>query len=199
VDGRVAFLDGMNIRHGNMIKENPSEPVQDIHFKVSGPAIDQIATVFADDWCFAVGKSLEFSKWNASGDRGKVICRVLPDGPDEHYQKLEWTLIAAINCAERHIRIITPYFIPDDSVVRALQAASLRGVDVEIMVPEKTNFLVFNWAMASYFKELLTFGIKIYQSTPPFDHSKIFIIDDTWTLIGSANIAALVCHVLFQY
>ncbi len=193
IDGRVAFLGGMNIRQGNMLKENPSEPVQDIHFEVSGPVIDQIAKVFADDWCFAVGQSQVFSKWNAGCElnagceRGAVVCRVLPDGPDEHYQKLEWTLIAAINCSESNIRIITPYFIPDYPVIRALQAASLRGVAVEIMVPEKTNFLIFNWAMASYFKELLKFGIKIYQSAQPFDHSKIFLIDDTWSLIGSAN------------
>jgi len=186
LDGQVAFVGGLNIRQANMVKENPSNPVQDIHFEIKGPVIDQIGKAFTDDWEFATGKSLKLSQWIGNYD-GQVTCRVLPDGPDENYQKLVWTLLAAINSAENNIRIMTPYFIPDHTVLCALQAASLRGVDVEVIVPEKNNIPFFNWAMQANFKELLKFGLKIYLSAPPFEHSKLFLVDDNWSFIGSAN------------
>lgn len=186
IDGRVAFIGGLNIRQANMTLEDPLRPVQDVHFEVTGPVIDQIGKTFVDDWYYATGDMLALSPWNGTCD-GPVTARALPDGPDENHQKLEWTLHSAINCAERHVRIVTPYFIPDHTIIKALQAASLRGVDVEIIVPAKNNILFFNWAMQSYYKELLQFNLKIYESAPPFDHSKLMMVDDTWSLIGSAN------------
>jgi len=186
LDGQIAFVGGLNIRQANRVKENPSNPVQDIHFEVKGPVIDQIGKAFTDDWEFATGKALKLTQWSGICD-GQVTCRVLPDGPDENYQKLLWTLLAAINAAEQNIRIMTPYFIPNHTVLCALQAASLRGVNVEIIVPEKNNIPFFNWAMQANFKELLKFGLKIYLSAPPFEHSKLFLVDDGWSFIGSAN------------
>jgi cardiolipin synthase len=186
VDGQLAYMGGLNIRQANRVMENPSNPVQDIHFEIKGPVIDQIGRAFTDDWEFATGKSLKLSQWAGSCD-GSVTCRVLPDGPDQNYQKLVWTLLAAINAAQHNIRIMTPYFIPDHTVICALQAASLRGVEVEIMVPEKNNIPFFNWAMQANFNDLLKFGLKIYLSAAPFEHSKCFLVDDGWSFIGSAN------------
>jgi len=186
LDGQIAFVGGLNIRQDNMVGENPSNPVQDIHFEVKGPVIDQISQTFTDDWRFATGKPLNVSSWSGTCD-GQVTCRVLPDGPDENYQKLVWTLLAAINGAEHIIRIMSPYFIPDHAIICALQSASLRGVEVQLIVPGKNNIPFFNWAMQANFNDLLKFGLKIYLSAPPFEHSKFFLVDDCWSFIGSAN------------
>lgn len=186
LDGQVAFVGGLNIRQANRVRENSSHPVQDIHFEIKGPVINQISKAFNDDWEFATGKSLTLSKWSGFCD-GEITCRVLPDGPDENYQKLVWTLLTAINSAEHNIRIMTPYFMPDHTVICALQAASIRGIEVEIVVPEKNNIPFFNWAMQANFISLLKFGLKIYLSAPPFEHSKLFLVDDDWSFIGSAN------------
>jgi cardiolipin synthase len=186
IDGQIAFIGGLNIRQDNMVGEHPSKPVQDIHFEVKGPIIDQISKTFTDDWCFATSKPLNVSSWSGTCD-GMVTCRVLPDGPDENYQKLVWTLLSAINIAEHRIRIMSPYFIPDHAVICALQAASLRGVEVQLIVPGKNNIPFFNWAMQANFNDLLKFGLKIYLSAPPFEHSKFFLVDNCWSFIGSSN------------
>lgn len=186
VDGREAFIGGLNIRAANYVQDHPRNAVQDVHFRVTGPVIDQIAGVFADDWRFATKNALSFPKWEGDA-QGDVISRVLPDGPDENYEKLKWTLLSAINTAEDNIRIMTPYFVADQTIIHALEAASLRGVCVELMVPEKNNILFFNWAVQADFKALLKYGLKIYQSAPPFEHTKFFTVDDKWSFVGSAN------------
>ncbi|MFA5985086.1 MAG: phospholipase D-like domain-containing protein [Methylococcaceae bacterium] len=186
VDGQVAFIGGLNIRQANLLGEHPRYPVQDIHFEIKGPVINQISKTFSDDWEFATGKSLKLTQCSASGD-GQVTCRALPDGPDGNFQKLVWLLIAAINAATHNIRIMTPYFIPGHTLISALKAASLRGVAVELIVPKKNNIPFFNWAMQANFNDLLKFGLKIYLSAPPFEHSKIFLVDDGWSFIGSSN------------
>jgi cardiolipin synthase len=186
VDGSIAFIGGMNISQSNMLSESPLSPVQDIHFEVMGPVINQINHVFIDDWLFAKNERLELPRW-IGAPAGTVVSRVLPDGPDENHQKLAWTLLGAINSAQNHIRIMTPYFLPDITLMNALKAASLRGVIVDILLPEKSDIYFFNWAMIANFQDMQKFGIKIYISPPPFVHSKVFLIDDFWSFIGSAN------------
>ena len=186
VDGEKAFVGGMNIRAGNLLDGQGGSQTQDIHFCVQGPVIDQINQVFEDDWLFATGERINLPRWQ-QGDVGDVICRVLLDGPDENYEKLELTLIAAINSAQQRITVATPYFLPDVSVIHALHLAVLRGVDVRLLIPKKNNLFFVDWAMSANESKLLKAGVKIYRSQPPFDHSKLFVIDGCWSLIGSSN------------
>lgn len=186
IDGAVAFVGGMNIRASNLLKSNPKRPVQDLHFKVIGPVIDQINAVFADDWRYAKRSALKVPAWQGSNN-GPVTARILPDGPDENYQKLEWMLIGALNSARHSIKITTPYLLPDQIVICALQAASMRGVAVDIILPRKSNIWFFDQAMRANFHQYLKFGIKLHQMPAPFDHSKMLLIDDAWSFIGSAN------------
>lgn len=197
IDGRVAFIGGINIRKGNILNNKPFSPVQDVHFEVKGPVINQINQIFAEDWYLTRREILPAADV-VIDQTSNVIARILPDGPDANYQKLQWTLLGAINAAENSIKIVTPYFIPDPILISALQVASLRGVDVEVMVPRKSNILFFNWAMRANFQKLCEFGIKIYESPSPFDHSKIFIVDDFWSFIGSSNWDARSLHLNFE-
>jgi len=186
VDGSCAFVGGMNIRAGNLLDKKSPHQTQDVHFSIRGPAIDQINKVFEDDWLFATGQSISLPSWQGSTDSG-VMCRVLLDGPDDNYQKLELTIIAAINSARRRISISTPYFLPNAAVVHALQLAVLRGVDVHVLIPDKNNLFFVDWAMSANQSTILKAGIKLYRGRPPFDHSKLFVVDNCWSLIGSSN------------
>ncbi len=186
VDGEQAFVGGMNIRAGNLLDQKSPHQTQDVHFKIRGPAVDQINQVFEDDWLFATGQSISLPTWQGPKEPG-VTCRVLLDGPDDNYQKLELTIIAAINSARQRISIATPYFLPDEPVIHALHLAVLRGVEVRVLVPHKNNLVFVDWAMSANESTILKAGIKLYRSRPPFDHSKLFIVDNCWSMIGSSN------------
>ncbi len=189
IDGKTGFIGGMNIRHGNLIHTKPRHPVQDIHFRITGPVLDQITEVYEQDWNFSCETTpLPLPRFDASVTTPRqTYARVIPDGPDEDFEKLAWMLLGAIHRAKKSIRVMTPYFLPNDLICHALIHASLRGVQVEIIVPEKNNLFYMKWAMEAYFKKLVQADICLYESPAPFDHSKIFLVDDCWCWVGSSN------------
>ena len=190
IDGDIAYIGGINISKRNVV-ETAVHPIDDIHFRVTGPVIDQISQVFIEDWRFATGTSLTFPEYRAHTmtptDEQSVVARVVQDGPDEHHHRVRWTLINALGAAQSSVKIMTPYFIPDQILMTSLHAAALRGVSIEIIVPARSNIPFIDWVMASNFARIIQHGIKIYKNKRPFDHSKIVIIDDLWSLIGSSN------------
>ena len=190
VDGEVAYLGGMNISKDNEVK-SAEHPIDDIHFKVMGPVIDQISKVFVEDWFFATGEFIEFPSFAQStmeqSSKKTVVARVIQDGPDEDHNKIRWTLINALVCAQTSVKIMTPYFIPDHTLMTSLHAAALRGVSVEIIVPQDSNIPFVDWVMEANFSRIIEHGVKIYKNKRPFDHSKIVVIDDIWSFVGSTN------------
>ncbi|GAC15841.1 cardiolipin synthase [Aliiglaciecola lipolytica] len=190
VDGEVAFIGGMNVSKRNLVKR-AKHPIDDVHFKVTGPVIDQISHVFKEDWFFATEELIEFPSYVANSKEHApdhcVVSRVVQDGPDENHRKIRWVLISALGCAQKSVKIMTPYFVPDHTLLTCLHAAALRGVSIEIIVPEKSDFVVLNWVMEANYARIMEHGIKIYKNKRPFDHSKIAIIDEAWSFIGSTN------------
>ena len=188
VDGTIAFTGGMNIRHGNVLADKPGSPVQDLHFRVEGPVVAQLQEAFANDWAFATREVLDGDLWfpelKASG---KVIGRAIPDGPDGDFDKSRWTLLAAVGEAQTSIQILTPYFLPDNALVTVLNLASLRGVRVDIILPAKNNLPFVHWASRAMWWQVLERGCHIWLTPPPFDHSKLMIVDGHWVSFGSAN------------
>uniref|UniRef100_A6VUY9 Phospholipase D/Transphosphatidylase n=1 Tax=Marinomonas sp. (strain MWYL1) TaxID=400668 RepID=A6VUY9_MARMS len=190
VDGEEAYIGGMNISKSNLVG-SAKHPIDDVHFKVTGPVIDQISQVFIEDWFFATRELIQFPSYSPSNlkveNDKSVVARVIQDGPDEHHNRIRWTLINALVCAQTSVKIITPYFIPDQTLMTSLHAAALRGVSVEIIVPEHSNILFVDWVMEANYPRVIEHGIKIYKNKRPFDHSKIVLIDDVWSFIGSTN------------
>jgi cardiolipin synthase len=188
VDGIIAFAGGMNIRHGNVLADQPRSPVQDLHFQVVGPVVAQLQEAFANDWAFTTGEVLDGGLWfpelKASGN---VIARAIPDGPDTDFDKARWTLLAALGEAQSSVKILTPYLLPDNAIITALNLASLRGVRVDIILPAKNNLPFVHWASRAMWWQLLERGCHIWLTPPPFDHSKLMIVDGHWVLLGSAN------------
>jgi cardiolipin synthase len=188
VDGRIGFTGGMNIRQCSVIASNPKYPTKDLHFRVAGPVVAQLQEAFAVDWAFTTGEKLEGSRWFPElTPQGKTLARGVTDGPDADMDKLHWLFMAALSAARRSIRIMTPYFLPDSVLLKSLHLAAQRGVEVDIIVPERGNLPVVRWAMWAHYRDALARGIRIWLTPPPFDHSKLFIVDGSWTSIGSSN------------
>jgi cardiolipin synthase A/B len=188
VDGQTAFTGGMNIRHGNVLTSKPKSPVQDLHFRVAGPVVTRLQEAFVNDWAFTTGEILDGELWFPElKESGNVIARVITDGPDADYDKLRWTLLAALAEAQTSVKILTPYFLPDTALLTALNLAALRGVRVDIILPAKNNLPPVHWASRALWWQVLERGCRIWLTPPPFDHSKLMIVDGHWVLLGSAN------------
>ncbi len=190
VDGMIGFTGGMNIGDRHMpTRKSLAGPVYDLHFEVRGPAVSDLQKVFLEDWFFCTGETHDDERcFPAIAEAGEAAARVVDDGPDEPARKIHWMILGALSCASRQVRIMTPYFIPDRSLLAALGTAALRGVKVQLLMPAKNNIAVMHWAARSYLWELLPYGIEVRYQPPPFVHSKLFLVDDLWSLIGSANL-----------
>lgn len=190
-DGRLGFTGGMNVWRKCLWRSGRYDGphgVQDVHFRLSGPVVSHLVASFVDDWAFTTGEVLEGPLWFPRQQAaGGVAARGLVSGPDEDNEKLLWTLAAAIGRAHERIVIVTPYFLPDDRLTSQLALAALRGVEVEILLPKKTDFLFFDWAMRAGLAPLMRAGCRFVFTDPPFDHSKLMVVDRSWVLIGSGN------------
>jgi cardiolipin synthase len=188
VDGSSAFTGGMNIREGNMLSRSPAHPVQDLHFHITGPVAAQLMRVFAEDWAFCSGEVLEEPLWFPDlSPTGEVHALGIVDGPDEDFEVMPTALFAALNAARERVLLLTPYFLPPPTLIAALKLCATRGVQVSIVTPAQNNIPFVSWAARTLYPELLHAGCRIFESPPPFDHSKLLVIDDTWSFVGSTN------------
>ena len=189
VDGQTAFTGGMNIRHGNVLTGRSNHPVQDLQFCVEGPVVAQLQAAFANDWAFTTGEVLHGEAWFPDPRVASpgIIARAIADGPDADFEKLRLTLLAALAEAQTSVQILTPYFLPDPALISALNLAALRGVRVDIILPAKNNLPFVHWASRASWWQVLERGCHIWLTAPPFDHSKLMIVDGHWVLLGSAN------------
>jgi cardiolipin synthase len=186
VDGEVGFVGGMNIG-GREVGKAHHRRMADLHFQMRGPAVSQLAECFAADWQFAAGEPLAPSPLAAPG-AGGCTCRVITEGPDEDSDKLLFVILGAISIAHRQVLIMTPYFIPPPELTAALQTAALRGVEVCLVLPARSNLRYVDWATRRWLPPLLERGIQVYLQPPPFSHTKLLVIDGSYAQIGSANI-----------
>ncbi|WP_425618338.1 cardiolipin synthase [Anatilimnocola sp. NA78] len=188
VDGKVGFTGGMNIRAGHRLASTSRHPVRDVHFELHGPIVAQLQETFVADWEFATKEVLEGHHWFPKlQPQGPVLCRGIADGPDTRHDKLRLTLLGAIGSARRSLTIVTPYFLPDITLITAMNVAALRGVNVTIVLPEKNNLALVQWASTAQLWQVLEHGCRVFLTKLPFDHTKIVTVDDAWSFIGSAN------------
>ncbi|MFO7578076.1 MAG: cardiolipin synthase [Pelovirga sp.] len=200
VDNLVGFTGGMNIRERHMVRAvQDAIRVIDIHFRLQGPICEQLRDAFMEDWHYATKEKRAPREWPRPPVVGKACCRGVSAGPNEPHEKLNWILIGALSCARSHIRIMTPYFIPSRAQLAAINAAALRGVRVEILLPQQNNLPFVAWAAHAYLFELLEHDARIYFHPPPFVHSKLLLIDDKYALVGSANIDPRSLRLNFEF
>jgi len=200
VDGALGFTGGMNIRAGHLCDADCQHPVNDLHFRVEGPVVAQLRETFASDWEFATGERLEGPTWfTPLKPAGSSLCRGIADGPDLDSDKLRLTILGAIGCAQDSLEIVTPYFLPEQPLITALNVAAMRGVDVNILLPEKNNLKLVQWASTAQLWQVLQRGCRVWLTPPPFDHTKLMIVDGAWSLVGSANWDARSLRLNFEF
>ncbi|MEO0365753.1 MAG: phospholipase D-like domain-containing protein [Pseudomonadota bacterium] len=188
VDMEYAFAGGMNIR-SSYVPSSPTESpkIQDCHFCLRGTAVRSLAGVFRDDWYMTTGQWLESDQEPTIHD-STARSRVTVDGPDNAVDLITLVLQTAIGSAQRSITIMTPYFLPPRELLSALQAASLRGVDVTVILPARNNLPIVHWASRHLLRQLLPHGVRALYQQGHFDHSKLLRVDDEYSIVGSANL-----------
>jgi cardiolipin synthase len=143
--------------------------------------------VFLEDWYFATGESLPWMVQPHDFLPGESICRAISGGPNEDFEKINWILLGALAWSKNRVQIMTPYFVPDRMLIWALNTTALRGVSVEVILPEENNLPFVAWANRALLWEMIENGVKFYYQPPPFSHSKLFVVDGSYALIGSSN------------
>ncbi|HEY0265501.1 MAG TPA: phospholipase D-like domain-containing protein [Rhizomicrobium sp.] len=200
VDGALAFVGGINIGAENWARVNGRCTVQDVHFQVTGPVVRVVMDAFARDWSFTTGEELNSAIWWPKLEKtGQVFARGLRSGPDADIYRLELLLGAAITLAQKRIRIVTPYFLPDARLQFALLQAGLRGVEIEIVLPGRSDQRVMDWAMRGHLRFFRHIKAAIIATPEPFDHSKLCTVDGEWALIGSSNWDARSFRLNFEF
>jgi cardiolipin synthase len=166
VDGRIGFTGGTNIREGHSLDldPRPKVPVQCAHFRLEGPVVAHLQEVFAIDWAFACEEVLRGDLWFPKIERsgGTVGARGVSDGPDEDYENMSEVILGALSTASVSVRIASPYFLPDSPVLRALNVAARRGVQVDIVLPSDNNMPLVDWASTALLAQLLEKGCRIH-------------------------------------
>jgi cardiolipin synthase A/B len=200
IDGREAFSGGMNISDRHLTVSTPTATaVRDMHFCIQGPVVTDLQRAFLEDWFFVTGERLDNPLFFPVIEQcGNALVRCISDGPDKDFRKLEQIIMGALSCAKQQVSIMSPYFIPDRPMTSALITTALRGVNVRIVLPGLNNLPFVHWASRSILWELLASGIKVFYQPAPFVHTKLMLVDQIWSMVGSANIDARSLRLNFE-
>ena len=190
IDGHTAFVGGHNVGDEYVGKSpDPSlRPWRDTHVEVYGPAVLGIQLVFIEDWYWMTRQIPEIRTQPVRAEDDDQRILVLPSGPADLLDTCGLLFTELIHSASRRLWIVSPYFVPDDAVISALQLAALRGVDVRIMLPERAEHLLVHLAKFSYLEETLPLGIRFFCYQPGFLHQKVILVDGDIAGVGTANL-----------
>jgi len=187
VDGKVAWIGGHNVGDQYLGKSPKFGHWRDTHVRIEGPSVLEAQASFAEDWNWAAGRVPELNWKAVPSTEGDKLVLIVPTGPADELETATLMFLHAINSAKNRIWIASPYFVPDESIVHALQLAGLRGVDVRILIPDKPDHLLVYLAAYSYFDEAGRTGVRFFRYTNGFLHEKVMLIDNQVATVGTAN------------
>ncbi len=189
VDGHATWVGGLNVGLEYTGRDPEVGYWRDTHLRCEGPIVQSVQVSFVEDWHWAARETLDDLNWTpAPAPSGKDLAMLcLPSGPVDPYETATLFFLNAINNAEDRLWIATPYFVPDEQFVSALQLAALRGVDVRILVPDTGDNPLVDLSFWSYLPKLQQVGVKFYRYTKGFMHHKVLVVDDRWSTVGTAN------------
>ncbi|MDE0854051.1 MAG: phospholipase D-like domain-containing protein, partial [Nevskia sp.] len=175
---------------GHLAAPAAQPEIADLHFRVRGPLVQQMEQVFLADWSFAAGQPLPGSaaRGEHQPDAGDHAGRVITEGPNEDIDRLMMVLIGILATAHERVWIMTPYFLPPAPLLSALQSAALRGIDVSIVIPQRSDQPWLDWATRHILRQLLRRQVRVYLRPAPFAHTKLLLADNWYVQFGSANL-----------
>lgn len=187
-DGHDGWLGGLNVGDEYLGADPRFGQWRDTHLKLSGPAVLGLQLSFVEDWYWS-SEQLPNLNWQAKPANGSdVPVLIIPSGPADRFETASLMMQHALNSATKQIWIASPYFVPDEGTMAALKLAALRGVDVRILIPERTDNLLVSLAAYAFVGPLLDAGIKIYRYQQGFLHAKSFVLDDQIIAVGTVNL-----------
>ncbi|HSO33621.1 MAG TPA: cardiolipin synthase [Labilithrix sp.] len=206
-DGTVGFTGGVNvsddylppvggarhavdrIRDARKERQGHAAPWRDTHVRITGDAVRWLQLTFVDDWYYATGFAARDKEYFPAQTRvGEHLVQIVASGPDRDVEPIQKLYFAAIATARDRIYATTPYFVPDDAVLTAFVTAAMRGVDVRVLVPRRSDSFVVTAAARSYYDTLLAAGVRVYEYQPTMIHAKTLVVDDFFAAVGTANL-----------
>ncbi|MEQ4619261.1 MAG: phospholipase D-like domain-containing protein [Corticimicrobacter sp.] len=194
IDGTLALTGGMNIREEFITPAKGGTPARDAHFRLEGPIVSQLMHIFAQDWKFSTHETLEGPPWfpedppPAPDNMHPTAIRVVASGPDQNIGSTHNMILGALAVAERSVRIHTPYFLPDQPLIAALNTAARRGIAVDIVIPSNNNLRMVDYAMTAQLDQILGSGCRVWRAHGIFDHAKLLTVDGAWSYVGTSNL-----------
>lgn len=190
IDGMVGYIGGMNFALRYVSERMPHW--RDMQLRLKGQAVGSLQRIFLIDWCYVTGKELLHRKFFPSvaqetKERRKALLQIVCSYPVSEYPELMYGITCAIQHARKYLYIQTPYFLPTEPVLQALQSAAMSGVDVRLMLPKKTDSFWLRWGNDSFLMDVLKAGVRVYHYEGGFLHTKALVADDDWCSVGSAN------------
>lgn len=189
IDGSIGFLGGLNIADRYLQGLEGMGIWRDTHLRLEGEVVQSLQAIFLADWYFVSDNVIRGEEYfpDTMIEENHLV-QVTASGPDSDWASIMQAYFAAISSAKSSIYICTPYFMPNESILTALKTASLSGLDVRILLPDKSDSKIVFWSSRSYVSELLEAGIKIYFYTKGFPHSKLLLVDGVLCSVGTANL-----------
>ncbi|MCX6877662.1 MAG: cardiolipin synthase [Verrucomicrobia bacterium] len=187
VDGKTAFLGGLNVGDEYLGRDVRFGPWRDTHLQLCGPAVQAVQMVFLEDWFWATETVPELC-WTTRPEAANQVAAVIPTGPADPADSWQLVVAEAANSSRHRLWITSPYFVPDEGVLTALQAAAIRRVDVRILLPERPDHLLVWLSAFSYYEQSIPYGVKLFHYHRGFLHQKVMLIDDRLAAVGTANL-----------
>lgn len=186
IDGHIGYTGSINLHDAGFALDGGTW--QQMAVRLEGPGVLQLQILFVEDWKFTCDELLDGPEYfPALHGTGEIAVQVMPGGPTYGQDLIQHLLVGAIQDAEDRIVITTPYFVPDDSIELALRIAALRGVRVDLIVPEHSDRRLADLAARAHFGGLLTVGVHIHLHGDGVLHAKSMTVDDNVAIVGSAN------------
>lgn len=186
-DGKTAFIGGLNVGDEYLGRDQRFGGWRDTHLKMQGPVVQAVQMVFLEDWFWAANEVPELH-WDTQAEPADQIAAIIPTGPADQADSWQLIVAEAANSSRKKLWITSPYFVPDEGVLTALQAAAIRGVDVRIMIPERPDQLLVWLSAYSYYEQAIPFGVKLFCYQKGFLHQKVMLIDERLAAVGTANL-----------
>jgi cardiolipin synthase len=200
IDGTVGFVGGLNIGDEYLGRVKEIGFWRDTHLMLRGEAVRSLQLIFLQDWYYMTNHSFLTAEYLSpqfdDQDHGGV--QLIAGGPDREWSVIKNIFFSMIASAKNTVWIASPYFIPDEDIFSALKVAALSGIDVRLLVPNRPDKRIVFHASRSYFPELLEAGVKVYEYSRGFMHSKIIIVDHELASIGTSNMDMRSFHLNFE-